>query len=113
MGALGSRSGAMQLAILSDRTSILPAEWTKETVVAILSDLRLDASAGTRDGASLTSVAILGDVRVRVPPGSRVREGGLALLGDRRVEVTPGTGSEIRINAYSIFGDVLVTDSPA
>ena len=103
----------MQLAFLGDRTSTLPVDWEKDTVVAFLADVRFDASAGARDGASLTSVAIFGDVHVRVPPGSRVREGGLGLLGDRRVEVSPGNGPEIRINAYSVFGDVVVTDAPA
>ena len=103
----------MKLAILGDRTSTLPRDWAKDTVVAVLADLRLDASAGVRDGASLTSVAILGDLHVRVPPGSRVREGGFALVGDRRIEVTAGNGPEIRIHAYSIFGDVVITDAPA
>ena len=41
------------------------------------------------------------------------REGGLALLGDRRIEVAAGNGPEIHINAYSIVGDVVVTDAPA
>ena len=103
----------MQVAILGDRTSTLPADWAKETVVAVLGDLRLDASAGAGDGATVTCVGILSDVHVRVPRGSRVREGGFGLLGDRRIEVSPGDGPEIRINAFSLFGDLVATDAPA
>jgi hypothetical protein len=34
------------------------------------------------------------------------------VFGDRKIEVTPGDGPEIRIDGYSLSGDVKVSDSP-
>jgi hypothetical protein len=53
-----------------------------------------------------------GDLVVRVPPGSRVKEGGFSLLGDRQIEVTSGDGPEIQVKVYGLFSDVKVTDRP-
>ena len=99
----------MDVAILGDKTSTLPAGWTQETAVALLGDINLDTS-GPGENATLTLAGVVGDVRVRVPSGSRVHVGGFRLLGDRRVDVSPGDGPEIRINAYGILGDLVVTD---
>ena len=78
----------MFVAILGDRQATLPAGWTNETAVALAA----------------------GDLVVRVPPGSRVRESGFSLLGDRRIEVAAGDGPEIEIKVYGLFSDVKVTD---
>jgi hypothetical protein len=53
---------------------------------------------------------VAGDLVVRVPPGSRVREGGFSLLGDRKIEVAAGDGPEIQVKVYGLFSDVKVTD---
>ena len=38
--------------------------------------------------------------------------GGLSAFGDRKIEVSPGDGPEIRIDGFSLLGDVEVTDGP-
>jgi hypothetical protein len=65
-----------------------------------------------RTGASLTFVGIAGDLVLRVPAGSRVREGGFSLLGDRQIQVAAGDGPEIQVKVYGLFSDVKVTDQP-
>jgi hypothetical protein len=102
----------MFVAILGDRRSTLPADWTKETAITIAAEADFDASSGAGPGASLTFVGVAGDLVVRVPPGSRVREGGFSLLGDRKIEVAAGDGPEIQIKVYGLFSDVKVTDQP-
>jgi hypothetical protein len=74
----------MFVAILGDRQSTLPANWTKETAIAIAAEAAFDAAAGAGPGASLTFVGVGGDLVLRVPSGSRVREGWFSLLGTGR-----------------------------
>jgi hypothetical protein len=100
----------MFVAILGDRRATLSADWTNETAVALAAEASFDATAGAGPGASLTFVGLAGDLVVRVPPGSRVRETGLSLLGDRRVEVAAGDGPEIQIKVHGLFSDVKVSD---
>jgi hypothetical protein len=102
----------MFVAILGDRRSNLPADWTSETAVAIAAEAEFDASGGAGPGASLTFVGLGGDLVLRVPPGSRVRERGFSLLGDRELQVTAGDGPEIQVKVYGLFSDVRVTDRP-
>ena len=102
----------MFVAILGDRRSTLATNWTKETAVAIAAEARFDSSSGAGSGASLTFVGVAGDLVLRVPPGSRVREGGFSLLGDRQIEVAPGDGPEIEVKVYGLFSDVKITDQP-
>jgi hypothetical protein len=102
----------MFVAVLGDRRSTLPATWTNETAVALAAETTFDASTGAGPGASLTFVGLGGDLVLRVPPGSRVRETGLSLLGDRDIEVTPGDGPEIQVKVYGLFVDVKITDKP-
>jgi hypothetical protein len=102
----------MMLAILGDRRSALAANWTKETALAIAAETSFDASAGTGPGATLTFIGLGGDLELRVPPGSRVREGGLSILGDRRIDVSPGEGPQIAVKVYGLLCDVTVTDQP-
>ena len=100
----------MSFTILGDRRSSLPANWSKETAVGLVGDGEIDASAGANPGAELTIVSLLGDRRVRVPTGSRVTLRGFHLVGDRRVTVHAGDGPEVTIKAYTLFGDLTVTD---
>jgi hypothetical protein len=88
----------MFVAILGDRRSRLPADWTKETAIALAAEADFDASGG--------------DLVLRVPSGSRVREGGFSLLGDRQIEVSTGDGPEIQVKVYGLFSDVKITDQP-
>jgi hypothetical protein len=103
----------MKVAILGDRRSTLPVNWTNETVIAILSEARLDATGWTGSSASLTFIGLGGDLFLRVPTGSRIREGGLSLVGDHKITVSAGDGPEIQIKTYGLFTDVEVTDKPS
>jgi hypothetical protein len=100
----------MFVAILGDRRMRLPADWTSETVLALAAEASFDASGGAGPGASITFVGVAGDLVVKVPPGSRVRESGFSLLGDRRIEVANGDGPEIQVKVWGLFSDVKVTD---
>jgi hypothetical protein len=80
----------MFVAILGDRRSTLQANWTKETAIAIAAEVAFDAAGGAGPGASLTFVGVAGDLVLRIPAGSRVREGGFSLLGDRQIQVAAG-----------------------
>ena len=71
----------MFVAILGDRKMRLPADWKSETVLAIAAEASFDASAGAGPGASITFVGVGGDLEVKVPPGSRVRESGFSPSG--------------------------------
>ena len=57
-------------------------------------------------------VGIAGGLVLRVPAGSRVREGGFSLLGDRQTQVGAGDGPEIQVKVYGLVSDVKVTDQP-
>jgi len=103
----------MYVTFFGDRRGTLPSGWIKETIVALVGDARIDATAPAGPGATLTFLGLAGDAVVRVPPGSRVTGGGLSVFGDRKIEVSPGDGPEIRINGFSLFGDVEVTDRPS
>jgi hypothetical protein len=102
----------MYVTLFGDRRGTLPAGWANETVVALLGDAKIDATGAMGQGARMTFLGLAGDAIVVVPPGSRVTGGGLSVFGDRKVEVTPGDGPEIRIDGYSLFGDVKISDRP-
>ena len=88
----------------------MPASWTKESGLTIGAEAELDASRGIGPGATLTLFGIAGDLTLRVPPGTRVRDGGVGLFGDRGIDVAPGDGPEVVIKVYGLFTDVHVTD---
>lgn len=98
----------MNVLLFGDRKATLPSNWSKETIVSLAGDAELDSSAGVAANATLTFIALFGDLTMRVPAGSRVSLGGLALMGDRKVEVAPGDGPDIRVNAYCLFADVKI-----
>ena len=100
----------MYVTILGDRRATLPAGWTTETILLVLGDAQIDASAEPDRGAKVTFIALAGEAVIRVPPGSRVTGGGISLLGDRKIDVSPGDGPEIRVDAYTFFGDLRITD---
>jgi hypothetical protein len=89
------------------------AQPVRLSTIAIAAEADFDASDGAGPGASLTFVGVAGDLVVRVPPGSRVREGGFSLIGDRQIEVAAGDGPEIQVKVYGLFSDVKVTDQPS
>ncbi len=100
----------MYVTMLGDRQATLSADWTRETIVSVLGDTRIDASAGAGTGAKVTFIALAGEAVIRVPPGSRVTGGGFSLFGDRKIDVSSNDGPEIRVDAYTLFGDLQVSD---
>lgn len=61
-------------------------------------------------GASLTFLGLAGDAVVHVPSGSQVTGGGLSVFADRKIQVSAGDGPEIRLDGFSLFGDMEVSD---
>lgn len=101
----------MHLTIFGDRKARVAPGWVKETMVGIFGDSTLDATE-PGPGASLTVFGLFSETTIRVPPGTRVTEGGVSLFGDRRVDVPSGDGGAIRINAYGAFCDLKVVEQP-
>jgi hypothetical protein len=92
----------------------LPPGWRRQTALALLGggDLDLTASAPA-DEASLTAIAVLGGIDVRVPPGTQVALSGLSLFGGRDVKVPPGDGPTLRVRAFAVFGGVTIQSGEA
>ena len=101
---------SIYLTIFGDRRTTLPAGWTRETIVSVLGDTWIDASAGAGTDATVKLIALAGEAVIRVPPGSRITDGGFSLFGDRKIEVSPGDGPEMSVDAYTLFGDLVVSD---
>jgi predicted membrane protein len=90
--------------------SALAPGWTDEQIVVLLGDVKLDlTNRAPSEGAILRVFHLVGDVRMRVPAGTRVTTSGTTLLGDHRVEVEPGEGTAFEVRAWAIFGDIKVT----
>jgi predicted membrane protein len=90
--------------------SALAPGWTDEQIVVLLGDAKLDlTNRPPAEGAILRVFHLVGDVRMRVPAGTRVTTSGTTLLGDHRVEVESGEGPALEVRAWGIFGDVKVT----
>jgi hypothetical protein len=58
--------------------------------------------------------AVLGDVKVRVPPGSTVHLSGTAIMGERKVKTGAPSpdGPVVRVDATAVLGSVVVDDKP-
>jgi hypothetical protein len=99
-----------EVQVFGGRSHSLPAGWTDETIVSVVGSVDLDAGQPA-DGATLTVVAGVGSVNIRVPVGARVTMEGFTLLGGRKsVHASPGDGPRprITIRAYSLVGSVQV-----
>jgi hypothetical protein len=92
--------------------------WTvpERTVsVGVIGGANLDMTEAAFAGpkAEIVRVGLVGDVRVVVPPGTRVDASGFSLFGGRRVDQThppdPAAPS-VHITAFTLFGGVSVTD---
>ncbi len=89
----------------------LPTGWSDEQIVVVIGDVRMDLrDRAPSDGAVLRVFHLIGDVRLRVSPGTRVVTSGSTLLGDQRVRVEPGEGPEFELRAWGLIGDVEITD---
>jgi len=103
----------MHVTVLGDRQFRLPAGWTKETVVTLVGDARIDASTMPGPDATVTCVVLIGDAAIEVAPGSKVTGSGFTLVGDRKIDVSLGDGPAISVRSYSLFGDLKVSEKRA
>src|SRR5262245_54174366 len=93
------------------KTPLVPG-WRRQTALALLGGGDLDLSASPPgENASLTAIAILGGIDVRVPAGTRIALSGLSLFGGRDVKVAPGDGPTIKVRAFAVFGGVTIQPS--
>lgn len=108
-----SAGGSPIVAVLGDvkRTG----RWSVPATVkgyAVLADITLDLREADLPAGDVTIdiKAVLGSVRVIVPPGMNVRTQGVTVLGDTKVEVAPGRydGPTLTVRGLSILGDVKV-----
>ena len=97
--------------LLGDVTeTALPTGWSDEQIVVVIGDVRMDLrDRAPSDGAVLRVFHLIGDVRLRVSPGTRVVINGGTLLGDQRVRVEAGKGPEFEVRARGLIGDVEVS----
>ena len=98
--------------LLGDVTeNALPIGWSDEQIVLLVGDVRMDLrNRPPADGAILRVFHLVGDVRLRVPPGTRVVASGSTLLGDQRVSVEAADGAEFEVRAWGVIGDVEISD---
>ena len=93
------------------REDSLPTGWSDEQIVVLVGDVRMDLrNRPPTDGAILRVFHLIGDVRLRVPPGTRVVTGGGTLLGHRRVGVTGDDGPEFEVRTWGLIGDLEISD---
>ena len=110
--ARGPSARPAVLSLLGDVTEgALPVGWTDEQIVVLVGDVRLDLrTRPPGEGAILRVFHLVGDVQLRVSPGTRVTTTGTTLLGDQRVDVEAGEGPEVEVRAWGLFGDVKVNE---
>jgi hypothetical protein len=98
--------------LLGDVTeNALPTGWSDEQIVVLVGDVRMDLrDRPPGEGAIQRVFHLIGDVRLRVGPGTRAITSGTTLLGDQRVSVAPGDGPEFEVRAWGLIGDVEISD---
>ena len=108
----GSSARPAVFSLLGDVTeNALPTGWSDELIVIVVGDVRMDLrDRAPSDGAILRVFHLIGDVRLRVSPGTRVVTSGSTLLGDQRVGVEPGEGPELEVRAWGLIGDLEISD---
>lgn len=92
----------------------LPANWRRETAVALLGGGEFDlAQAEPGPDARLRAIAVFGSIKIRVPPGSRISMGGTSIFGSRKVQVTQRDGPALHVGGLALFGSVNVEEALA
>jgi len=88
--------------------------WKQETAFAALGGGEFDITdAPPTEGSRLTLVAVLGGIKVRVAPGTRVTMQGFSLFGGRDAVVSPGEGPDLHVTAVAVFGGVHIEEKAA
>jgi hypothetical protein len=82
--------------------------------IAVFGDIELDLrQAAVPSGeATIRAIAPFGDIEVIVPDGVSVELSGFSVFGRKKVDVQKGSSAApapvVRVNAFTIFGGVLV-----
>lgn len=85
--------------------------------VAALGDVKLDLrQAQLIDGqVTVQAIAIMGDVKILVSPGTQVHLDGLALMGNKEIRLRDDgavpNGRTVHVRGYSIMGDVKIASN--
>ena len=112
--------GGMKLTLLGDSTVARATPPAGETFVTILGDTRIDLTrAPLPPTLHLRAVSLVGDLTLRVPPGTVVEVAGVSLIGDRTVPphrdgdtaADAGQRPTVRVTAYTLVGDVRVVEA--
>jgi predicted membrane protein len=89
----------------------LPSGWSDEQIVAVIGDVRMDLrNRAPAPGAILRIFHLIGDVQLRVSPGTRVVTSGSTVLGKQRVVIEPGEGPELEVRGWGLVGDLEIGD---
>lgn len=82
--------------------------------LAVFGDVQSEATRyRTLNGGSQTIVSLFGDVKLTVPPGTRVEVSGFSLFGDSRIAIEDGDDPTLRVNFFSLFGDLTIVEKSA
>ena len=108
----GTSARPAVFSLLGDVTeNSLPSGWSDEQIVVVIGDVRMDLrDRPPVDGAILRIFHLIGDVRLRISPGTRVVTSGSTLLGDQRVVVQAGQGPELEVRAWGLIGNLEIRD---
>ena len=90
---------------------VLPGQPVSATAVMGTSKVDLRREDLPRE-VHVRATAVMGEVKVHVPPGTTVHMTGAAVMGERKVRVGPplASGSVVHISATAVMGTVTVDD---
>lgn len=100
----------MELNLFGDRTVDLRPGWRSSTVVSIFGDTKVRAVAGADPSATLTAVAIFGEIEIEVDEDTEVQfVDSVNVLGDLEVEQRTGQATRsFQVKSFNLFGDIEV-----
>lgn len=103
-------------AVLSESelaSPVLPGQLVEAT--ALMGTARVDLRREDLPAqVHVRAIAVMGEVRVQVPPGTTVRMTGGTVLGERKTKLGPPVagGAVVHLNATAVLGTVKIDDRP-
>jgi predicted membrane protein len=109
--ARGPSARSAVFSLFADVTeNALPSAWSDEQIIAVIGDVRMDLRGrAPAPGAILRIFHFIGDIHLRVSPGTRVVSSGSTVLGKQRVDIEPGEGPELEVRGWGLVGDLEIT----